>query len=152
MSNLSSTVLFDVVRGWPDGAAVEECFPPTSGSTVLEGELVVLAADGTVDVPASIATEGGTTRTRLYLVIQGNDQSDANYVGKVVCLRGNLTIETEKFVGAIGNYTVGELVTVDVAGADAGQITERTGANEQIVGMVEAVNSTAGKITVALSL
>lgn len=152
MSNLTSTVLFDVVRGWPGGSAVEGNFAPASGVTLYEGLLVELGSGNTVNVPAAVATEGGTDIDRFWMVIQGNDQSDANFVGKVTCLRGDFTVETEKFVGAIGTYSVGDKVTVDVAGADAGYITARTGANEQIVGHVEAVDTTNGKLTVALNL
>jgi hypothetical protein len=151
MSNLSSSVLFDVVRGWPHGGAVDESFPVATGVTVKEGELVILDSTGAVTHAASVPTEADPAAPlKLYLVIQGNDQWDAQFVGKVVVLRGDVTIETEKFVA--GAYTPGELVTISVAAGSEGYIAQRTVANEQIVGVVEAYDSTAGKLTVALSL
>ena len=151
MSNLSSSVLFDVVRGWPHGGAIDESFPVATGVTVKEGELVVLNASGQVDHPATVPAEADPAAPlKLYLVIQGNDQWDAQFVGKVTVLRGEVTIETEKFVA--GAYTPGELVTVSTAVGSEGHIAQRTVANEQVVGVVEAYDATAGKLTVALSL
>lgn len=151
MSNLSSSVLFDVVRGWPNGSAVEESFPPETGRTLREGQLVVLEADGQVDDRGwTLQTEGGATPNRFRMVIQGNDQSDANFVGKVTTLRGNFTVETEKVVGT--GYAPGDKVTVSSGTGTEGYLVEVTGANEQIVGEVEAWDAATGKLTAALSL
>lgn len=149
MSNLTSTVLFDVVRGWPNGGAIEESYPPETGRTITEGRLCELEADGQVDwATTAVATEGGTAPIQYRMCIQGNDQSDANFVGKVTTLRGDFTVETEKVVGT---FTVGNYVTVSVAADTEGYIVERAG-TEQILGQVEAWDGTAGKLTVALSL
>lgn len=149
MSNLSSSVKFDVIRGWPHGSAVDESVAPAPGVEVQEGQLVTLGATGAALV-SSVPTEGGTARTMFRMVIQGNDQSDADFVGKVVVLRGDLTVETEKFVA--GAYAVGDYVTASAGVGTEGYITVRTGANEQIVGQVEAYDATAGVLTVALKL
>lgn len=151
MSNLNSSVLFDVVRGWPNGSAVEECFPPETGRTLREGQLVVLESDGQVDDRGwTLQTEGGETPNMFRMVIQGNDQPDANFVGKVVTLRGAFTVETEKVVGA--GFAPGDKLTVSSGSGTEGYLVEVTAANEQIVGVVEAWDAATGKLTAALSL
>lgn len=150
MANLSSSVLFDVTRGWPHGGAIDESFPVATGVTVKEGQLAKLNAAGELELVTTIAAEGAATPDKLYLVIQGNDQTDAQFVGKAVTLRGDLTIETEKFEPAA--YAVGDLVTASVGAGTEGYIAPRTVANEQVVGQVQAYDSVAGKLTVALSI
>ena len=153
MSNLNSP--FDVVRGWPHGGAVDEAFPVDTALTVplTEGQLVVLVDNGgvtSVTHPPAPAAEGSATPTRLRMVIQGNDQSDGKFTGKVVTLRGEFTVKTDKFVA--GAYTVGELVTWSSNVNEEGFITKRTVANEEVVGEVLEYDSVNGVLTVAMSL
>lgn len=42
MSNLNST--FDILRGWPNGSALEASYDPSTGSTITEGTLVQLTS------------------------------------------------------------------------------------------------------------
>lgn len=150
MANLSSAVLFDVVRGWPNGGAIDESFPVAAGVTVKEGELVVLDAAGALTHAAAVAVEASVTPDKYYLVIQGNDQTDAQFVGKAVVIRGDLTIETEKF--EVNAYAANDLVCVSLGVGTEGHVAPRTVATEQVIGVVEAYDAAAGKLTVALSI
>jgi len=83
------------------------------------------------------------------MVIQGNDQSDAQFVGKVVTLRGLMTVATEKVVGA--GFAPGDYLTVSSGLGTEGYLEERSG-TEQIVGQVESWDSATGKLIAALNL
>lgn len=164
MSNLNKDVRFNVLRGWPEGGAIELNLPASDGVTLREGEFVVIEDDS--DEPkfkhppyqsitdAGVA-EGSTNRPRLYVVLQGNDQWDAKFVGKVTALRGLLTIETEKVV-APGSLSPGDPLTVEeVADAPSdsdtpGYLKARSG-DEPIVGEVIKVEDDT-VVTAALFL
>lgn len=151
MSNLASK--FDVLRGWPNSSAVDESFPVDTGVTLIEGLVVVLdSSTGSLELPTSVAAQGAAAGpTKFRMVIQGNDQFDAAFVGKVVTLRGSFTVATDKFVS--GSYTPGQLLTVSVAvDANQGYLTARTGSNEQVVGEVEAYDSVNGVLTVSMAI
>ena len=114
---------FDVLRGWTPGgdAGIDQSIPPriVAGVPVSlpAGLIVALRSDGTVDVPASLAA----TWKPFYVVASGNNDFDAQYVGKVVCLRGKLTIRTDKLAAA-QTFPVGGPVSADTSGmlVDAG--------------------------------
>lgn len=116
---------FDVIRGWEPGgdASIDQSFPPAlSGGlpvTLLPGYIVQLSPLGEVDVattPPSVAL-GTANVPPVYVVIEGNSPDfSARFVGKVVCLRGKLTLKTDKLapaqVFAVGGgvtYTAGLL-------------------------------------------
>lgn len=144
---------FDVLRGWDinGDANVAPSLPPyVSGGTpvtLAPGNIVYLRSDGSVDV----ATTGDVTTEanilRVYIVVEGNTVDySAAYVGKVVCLRGPMTVKTTKFNGA-GTFVVGSKVSFS-----AGLLTDYAATN-QIAGYVLANNvSVDGTITVELDL
>jgi hypothetical protein len=155
MSNLTystttgkfSTV-FDVLRGWPNGGAVEESYAVTSGATVAEGTFVVLGTAGTVAVPSSVVTAAITLR----LVIQGSDQSDAKFVGKVVTLRGPVTIKSEKFLTGATAITKGALLAVSKETGSQGYLINQatTGyTTAAVIGVCEDI--TADYVVAALN-
>jgi hypothetical protein len=173
MSNLTYSVAtgkysvnFDVLRGWPNGGAIEDSFVVASGKTVTEGQFVVLggtAAAPTVDVGAAVLV----TSPALRVVIQGNDQFDAKFVGKASTLRGKVTIKTEKFVptsvAGVTAYVPGvPLTVIGGAGIYTGFLCSRsnvTGAGVAtdvstgtLVGYVEEYDSNAGTLIVALDV
>ncbi len=139
MSNLNPAVAFDVLRGWPNGAAIDDSFPVTATKTVLEGQFCSLLANGTVSSIAPAVTNS------YRLCIQGSDQYDVKFVGKVVVLRGHVTIKTEKYTGAV---VVGGPVMV---GAD-GYLLPGVPATAPTVGIVEEIDAANKVIIVALSL
>lgn len=148
---------FDVIRGWEPGgdASIDHSFPPAlSGSTpvtLLPGYIVALASTGRVDVatsPANITT-GTALVPKVYIVVEGNgSDTSAQFVEKVVCLRGKLTIKTDK-LGAAQSFPVGGAVTY-VSG-----LLEDLGATgtEHNIGLVIANDvATNGTITVDVDL
>lgn len=153
MSNLTSTVKFDVLRGWPWGGAIEESFVPASGKTYSEGVLVSIDSSGNAaDVPSAVQPWGAGTGqpVMLRMVIQGNDQFDGSFVGKAVTLRGEFTVKTEKYTGTIP--AKGAYVTWDPSTSGKVGWLKTAGATDQWVGQVEDSDSTNGFIVVAMSL
>lgn len=163
MSNLTSSVKFDVLRGWPDGSAIADALPVKSGDVVKEGQLVELFNynSGTLQVKkaATAVPLLGTDsvapgiQVHLRMVIQGNDQFDGSFTKKAVVLRGAFTVKTEKFIA--GSYSPGDLLTWSVAANTEGYLTKATGVaatQTQIVGVVEEYDSVNGTIIAALNL
>ena len=116
MSNLNTSVKFDVTRGWPDGGAIAENFEVEAAAVVTEGLLVshdMTGGAGGLNTPTggnqnNPAVAGAASVVGgLYMVISGNDQTDAQ-VGvaggqpagvadiKITVLRGDFTVVTEK--------------------------------------------------------
>lgn len=168
MSNLSTSVKFDVLRGWPNGGAVAESYPVASTKTVLEGQFVVVG--GTANAPSvDVGAAALVTSKSIRLVIQGNDKataSDGFFTGKAVTLRGSVTIQTEKFVpttvSGVTTYVPGNALTiVGGAGIYAGFLcsnsdcTAGTGLTANlstgtVVGYVESYDATNGILVAAL--
>jgi len=142
------TSKFDVLRGWTPGgdAGIDQSLPPREIAGVpvslSAGLLVVLRSDGTVDVPAAL---NGNWKP-YYVVQSGNDDFDAQYVGKVVCLRGKLTIKTDKLAAA-QTFPVAGPVAVDTSG-----MLVDAGANYRVGSVLENNVSTDGTITVELDI
>jgi len=148
---------FDVLRGWEPGgdAGVDQSFPPDAPGGVpvalLPGYIVHLSATGTVAVATSPAdvTLGVANMPQCYIVLEGNvDDYSAQFVNKVVCLRGKLTVKTDKIDGGSA---------FPVAGAvsySAGLLEDKAAAGTtQQIGTVIANNvSVDGTITVELDL
>lgn len=139
---------FDVLRGWTPGgdAGIDQSIAPriSGGSPVSlpAGLLVVLRSDSTVDVPAALDANWKP----YYVVAEGNDDYSAQYVGKVLCLRGKLTIKTDKLAGG-QTFPVAGPVAVSTAG-----LLVDAGANYR-VGFVLANNvATDGTLVVELDI
>lgn len=139
---------FEVLRGWLPGgdSNVDQSFPPRiSGGlpvTLQPGHIVEFRSDGTVDVStATVAIKP------VYVVVEGNNiDKDTVFVGKVMCLRGKLTIKTDK-LGAAQSFPVGGGLTFT-----AGLLMDLAGGT-QLAGFVVANNvSVDGTITAEIDL
>jgi hypothetical protein len=155
MANLND--LFDVLRGWEPGgdASIDQSLPPfVSGGTpvtLLPGYIVTVDANGFVDVASTPAdvTLGTAQPLQVYVVLEGNGQdTSAQFVEKVVCLRGKLTVKTDKLTGA-QTFPVGGKVTYA-----SGLLSDAGGtATTQVIGTVLENNvATDTTITVELDL
>lgn len=139
---------FDVLRGWTPGgdAGIDQSIPPriVGGLPVslVAGQVVVFRSDGTVDVPAALDANWKP----YYVVVEGNDDFDTQYVGKVLCLRGKLTIKTDKFATAQSFPKAGP-VAVDTSG----MLVDGAG-NYRVGFVLENTISTDGTITVELDI
>jgi hypothetical protein len=148
---------FDVLRGWEPGgdAGVDQSLPPVKVSnvpvTLLPGYIVALNSSGEVNVATTAAdvTLGTAQPQRVYVVVEGNGADYSTvFTEKVVCLRGKLTVKTDK-LGASQSFPVNGKVSFS-AGllVDAGAT-----ATTQVIGTVLANNVSAnGTITVELDL
>jgi hypothetical protein len=148
---------FDVIRGWEPGgdASIDQSLVPvTSGGvlvTLLPGYIVSMNTSAEVDVatsPASVAL-GTANPLQVYIVLEGNDTDfSTQFVGKVVCLRGKLTVKTDKL-------NVGQTFPINGAVTySAGLLSDKAaGATTQQIGVVLANNvATDGTITVELDI
>jgi hypothetical protein len=139
---------FDVLRGWEPGgdAGIDQSFPPdSSGGTpvaLMPGNIVTLKTTGEVEP----GTTGAATQ-RAYIVVEGNvDDYSAQFVNKVVCLRGKLTVKTDKLDGGSAFPVTGPLTY------DTGVLRDWA-AGEQQIGIVIANNvAVDGTIVAELDL
>ena len=148
---------FDVLRGWEPGgdASVDQSFRPVQVMgvpvTLLPGYIVAINSSTEVDVATSPldVTLGTADPLQAYVVIEGNgDDFSARFVDKVVCLRGKLTVRTDKLdIGSAfpvtGAVTFSSGLLADKA---AGDTTQQVGT---VIGNNVAVD---GTITVELDL
>ena len=90
MSNLNSA--FDVLRGWPNGSALSWDFTQKDAVTpdIAEGTVVAVEDDGAgnpvVDRHES-ALLTGDNPDHPWLVVQGADQYDGEFTGKLTCVK-----------------------------------------------------------------
>jgi hypothetical protein len=124
---------FDVLRGWPREGAIDEVFPVhlSGGSPVSlpVGTVVVQQSDGTVDV----ATTGNLSSADpqvVWLVVEGNDDYSATFVGKVNCIKGNAEVRLDPSNFNAGSYAVNTKLTFS-----AGKFQPAT-TNNQVIGYV----------------
>jgi hypothetical protein len=96
---------FDVLRGWEPGgdASIDQSLPPIKVGgvpvTLLPGYIVALNANTEIAAATSPANVGLGTATEplVYIVVEGNGVDTApRFVEKVMCLRGKLTVKTDK--------------------------------------------------------
>jgi hypothetical protein len=129
MSDLTS--IFDVVRGWPEGSAVEWVFLQDSGasSDIDEGTVVsVVAASDPVSVDRHESALIGPSTDQPdhpWIVIRGKESSDADFTGMLTCLKLRtgvivklptlLTVEVGDLLWADSN---GVFTTTDPAGGE----------------------------------
>jgi len=149
--------VFDVIRGWEPGgdASVEHSLPPELVMgvpvTLLPGYVVVQDVAGDVNVATSPGnvTLGTANVPQVYVVVEGNSSdTSAQFVGKVVCLRGKITCKTDKL-------NLGQ--TFPVAGQvtySAGLLSDKAGgATTHSIGVVLENNvATDGTIVVDFDL
>jgi hypothetical protein len=105
---------FDVLRGWPKEGAIDTAFPihATSGTpdTLPPGMVVALQSDGSV-AAATTVNRSTTNGTPTWVVVEGNDDFSAQFVGKVNCIRKNAVLRLDPANFNAGSYAVGSLVT-----------------------------------------
>lgn len=155
MANLDDK--FDVLKGWEPGgdASVDQSFPPevVGGTpvTLLPGTIVTLDANGDVNTATSPAdvSLGTAQPLQVYVVVEGNgDDYSAQFVEKVVCLRGKLTCRTDKLQAA-QTFPIGGKVSYNTGLLEDAGATATT----QVIGTVIANNvSVDGTIDVELDL
>lgn len=145
MSNLNSK--FQEIAGLPPHArsALRKDIEPKSGVTLYEGNIVAIedqSGTAVIDVHTSAAVSGGQPPDVPWVVIRGNDQTDAAASNTCTCVKMG--------TGVIVEVETSESFTIaDLCRADAGVIKPLTGADEQAVGQVVGVNSSNGTVTIA---
>lgn len=155
MANLDDK--FDVLKGWEPGgdASIDQSFPPevvgSAPVTLLPGTIVTVDANGYVNAATSPAdvSLGTAQPLQVYVVLEGNgDDYSAQFVEKVVCLRGKLTVKTDKLAAAQTFPVAGKVSYDSGLLEDAG-----AAATTQVIGTVLENNvATDGTIVVELDL
>jgi hypothetical protein len=104
---------FDVLRGWPREGAIDRTFPVhvVAGAPVSIpiGSIVVPQADGSVDL-ATVAASTVQPQP-VWLVVEGNDDYSATFVGKVNCIKGNAEVRLDPSNYVAGTYNVNTPLT-----------------------------------------
>jgi hypothetical protein len=105
---------FDVLRGWPREGSIDEVFPVhvVSGSAVSIplGSVVVQQSDGSVDL-ATTGNLGSVNGAPVWLVVEGNDDFSATFVGSVTCIKGNAEVRLDPSNFISGSYAVNTMLT-----------------------------------------
>lgn len=145
MSILNSK--FQVLGGLPpyDNSALRKDIQPKSGVILTEGNIVdVENGSGieVVDKMTSTAVSGGQPPNQPWLVIEGNDQSDGAIANKVTCVKLKTGVIFQ--VETAESFTIGDLCR-----SLAGVIKPLTGTNEQAIGQIIGVNTSAGTVVIA---
>lgn len=114
----------EIIRGWPYDGALDRVEPITAGTTLVNGDWVVKAADNTVGFSATAAGNG-----QAGLVVVGNgDSASAAYTGKAVVLWSN-------FIAKLSNYTAGTYAPGNNLTVKSGKVT-LAGASDPVIGTV----------------
>lgn len=139
---------FEILRGWDPSAAngVDPSFAPrivgNAPVQLTPGMIVEYRSDSTVDVStATVALKP------VYVVVEGNTiDTDTQFVGKVLCVKGKLTVKTDKFAGA-QTFAIGSAVTFT-----AGLLVDMAGGTQLAGFVLRDDRTTDGTITVDLDL
>lgn len=86
----------EVMRGWPGEGALEMSMPIKANVSLVNGDVVEMQSDGTVDKVSSTANE------RVGLVVKGNgDSASATNANKAVVLWGSYIVRVSNAAGVI---------------------------------------------------
>lgn len=155
MANLNDK--FDVLRGWEPGgdASIDQSLAPVKVGitpvTLLPGYIVSMNASAEVNVATSPAdvSLGVANAPLVYIVLEGNGvDTSTQFVEKVVCLRGKLTVKTDKLTPAQSFPVNGKVTYASGLLSDHGAT-----ATTHAIGTVLANNvATDGTIVVELDI
>lgn len=142
----------EVIRGWPDGQALNRAEVIKTGSTLVNGDFVVKQSDGTVDKPAGAITIANGI---VGLVISGNgDSASALNSGKAEVLWSNFIVKLSSYNA--GAYAPGSSVTVNAGKLSLATLPSGTGATyapgDFIVGRVLDVVAVSATETAHLTV
>lgn len=137
---------FDILRGYPNGGAIDETFPIHSSSGVFDsivlGMVVKIGTDGAV-VAASTPDRSTVEGIATWVVVDGNDDFSGLFLEKAVCLRSNAVFRLDPSNFNAGVYTTGVKLTFS-SGKWQPAVT-----NNQIIGeVIEDNTATDGTIVV----
>jgi len=116
MSDLTST--FDVLRGWPNGSALSWDFKQKAAVTpdIVEGTVVAIEDES--DVPVVDRWQSalliGNNIDHPWIVVQGANQYDGEFTGKLTCVKLRTGIVFK--VVTLLTPSVGDLVWSDANG------------------------------------
>jgi len=110
---------FDVVRGWPQGSAHDRTFESVvdGGGAPLklrQGSFVTTTTNAGECKPATVGT-GATALLPLWLVIEGNDESDSyagDYLDKAVVIKGSFEVLLSETMFVANAYTPSDHLTI----------------------------------------
>jgi hypothetical protein len=137
---------FDILRGYPNGGAIDETFPIHSSGGVFDsivlGMVVRVGTDGAV-IAASTPDRSTVEAVATWVVVEGNDDFSGLFLEKAVCLRSNAVFRLDPSNFNAGTYTSGVKLTF-VSGKWQPAVT-----NNQIIGeVIEDNTATDGTIVV----
>lgn len=107
----------DILRGWPGDGALDQAWPIKAGSTVSNGDVVELQADGTIDKVAN-----ASEKFAVGLVVRGNGDlsgGSSTASGKAVVLWGNYVVRIKQANWNGTAPTLGAAVSAGGSGSGA---------------------------------
>jgi hypothetical protein len=120
----------EILRGWPQEGARESVETIKASATLVNGDLVEMQSDGTVDLVSSTASD------RVGLVIRGNGDSTSSVnTNKAVVLWGNYIVKVSSAKFTAASWAVGDKVT-----GKSGKFTKDAG-SDPIIGFVKKVQA-----------
>lgn len=124
----------EVLRGWPQGAALDQVETIAPSTTLSNGDWVVPGSTGVV-----LSSAGANDRAGL--VVQGNgDSGSAAYANTAVVLWGNFIVKVKNFTA--GSYSAGTPLTVK-----SGKLAVGIDGTDRIIGYVLKVATAVAVVT-----
>ena len=108
--------LFDILRGWPHGGAIDETFPVhvTAGvpDVLPPGSVVKIGASDGAAILASTPDMSTLDHVPTWVVIESNQDFSGQFLQKVVCLRAGAVFRLDPSnIISSGSWAVGALVS-----------------------------------------
>ncbi|MCB5270513.1 MAG: hypothetical protein LHW56_01555 [Candidatus Cloacimonetes bacterium] len=129
--------MYQIVKGWPSNAALDENVKAATGQTIVEGQVITKDSDGAA-VVASLAA--GDDKTAYFVI--GKETLTGTFTG----LTGKFIaeVDADHLAAAVSTYAIDELLT-----ATTGKFAALTaGAPEQAIARVVGKDAVNGKLRV----
>lgn len=128
--------MYNIRKGWPSNAAIDEVLMADTGATVTDG-MIVTVTDGKI-APANFTAAEATTDPMCAFII-GHEQARGTYTG----LMHQIVIEIDKDHYAADSYAANDRLT-----AKDGKFAKVTGTGEKVLGRVLKYDAASGLMRV----
>lgn len=128
--------MYNIRKGWPSNAAIDEVLMADTGATVTDG-MIVTVTDGKI-APANFTVAEVATDPMCAFII-GHEQVRGTYTG----LMHQIVIEIDKDHYAADSYAANDRLT-----AKDGKFAKVTGTGEKVLGRVLKYDAASGLMRV----
>lgn len=128
--------MYNIRKGWPSNAAIDEVLMADTGATVTDG-MIVTVTDGKIAPANFTAVEVATDPMCAFII--GHEQVRGTYTG----LMHQIVIEIDKDHYAADSYAANDRLT-----AKDGKFAKVTGTGEKVLGRVLKYDAASGLMRV----